>query len=608
MAAVRKRDYCAMAKQYEDDVIAGVVPACKWVRLACERNRRDRGRERTDLFPYYFDAAAARRRCAQAELFPHIKGPKAKMVGRDADGRPRWATIELEPHQAWFIANLFGWRRVADGLRRFRIAHYWVPRKNAKSTLAAVISLLMLVDDGESGAECYSAATTRDQAKVVAEIVWEMASRLPEFREYFGVKLGAQTQRSLQVPATAGKFAPLSADAGTLDALNISFAVIDELHAHRTRAVYDVIDTATGARLQPLLLITSTAGVDIGGIAYEKLQYLQAVLEGTFEDEQLFGIYYTIDEGDDWRSPEAHRKANPNYGVSVDPDDLARKVREAERSPAGVNNFLTKHLNVWVRAESTWMPMEEWRACGSSELRLEDFAGVPCYIGVDLAETRDIMAKVREFRITPDAHPELFYRLAMLVKHPAPGSVTAFYVVFGTYYLPEETVERSPVAQVPGWVRDEKLVQTDGNVADYGRLERDILEDCDELEVREICFDRAMAAAVMQSLQRQLGDDPPVVVIKQSVEVMDPAMKAVERQVLGRTLLHDNNPVLTWMVSNVVVERNYKDEIFPRKAGGKDSHNKIDGAIALFNATSRAYEPATGGESAYADGHGLMVV
>ncbi|OFW37639.1 MAG: hypothetical protein A3J29_06085 [Acidobacteria bacterium RIFCSPLOWO2_12_FULL_67_14b] len=586
------RNYVALARQYEDAVLAGTIAVCKWVRLACARNRRDRERARTDAFPYYFDEAAAVKICTMAELLPHIKGPKAKIIGRDDQGRSLWNPIVLEPHQCWFLTTLFGWKRVDNHLRRFRVAKYLVPRKNAKSTLAAIIALFMLTADGESGAEVYSAATTRPQAKVIAEIAWQMAFRSPQFREYFGVKLGAKSSLTLSVPDLAGKFEPLSADAHTLDALNISCALIDELHAHRTRAVYDVIDTATGARPQPLLLITTTAGVDIGGICYEKVQYLHAVLEGVFADEQFFGIEYTIDEGDDWRAQAVLRKANPNYGVSVDPDDLARKVREAERSPAGVNNFLTKHCNVWVRAESTWMPVDEWRACGHPELRVEDCAGVSCWLGIDLAETRDIMAKVLGFRVERARHEALFARLLAIAAPPAPETIETLYVVFSRFYLPEQTIEQSPIAQVAGWVHAKHLVQTPGNVADFGRLEDDILEDCARFDVQEVCFDRALAAAVMQSLQRKLGDQPPVIVIKQSVEVMDPAMKTTERLVLGRQLLHDGNPAGVWMITNVVVERNYKDEIYPRKAGGKDSHNKIDFAMALFNVMSRAYEPA----------------
>jgi phage terminase large subunit-like protein len=605
---VKARNYVAIARRYEDDVIAGAVPACKWTRLACERNRRDRGRARTKAFPYWFDKALANKRCRQAELFPHIKGPKAKIIGRDSQGRSRWATIELEPHQCWFLTTLFGWKRVGTHLRRFRIALYLVPRKNAKSTLAAIIALLMLADDGEGGAECYSAATTRDQAKAIAEIVHEMARRSPEFREYFGVKLGSETTRTLTVPATSGKFAPLAAEAQTLDGLNVHLACVDELHAHRNRGVWDVLDTATGGRAQPLILATTTAGVDIGGICYEKVQYLHAVLDGVFQDEQFFGVEYTLDEGDDWRDADAHRKANPNYGVSVDPEDLRRKVRAAEHSPAAVNNFLTKHCNVWVRSESTWMPLDAWRACGRAALRElvagGTFAGVPCWIGIDLAETRDIMAKQMTFRVAPDAHPELHDSLVELLGLEA---ARVLYVTVGRYYLPEDTIAQSPVAQIAGWVRDGHIVQTSGNVADFERLEDDIVADCAAFDVQEICFDRALAAAIVQQLQRRLGEQPPIIVIKQSVDVMDPAMKCIERLVLGRELAHDANPAMDWMITNIVVERNYKDEIYPRKAGGKDSHNKIDGAIALFNTMARAFEPIESSISVYEE-RGLVVM
>jgi phage terminase large subunit-like protein len=571
------KDYVAISRQYEAAVRTGAVPACKWVRLACARNERDLARQSTPGFPYTFSDQAATRICLAAEQLPHIKGPKAKVVGRDDEGRPLWASIELEPWQCWVLTTVFGWLQL-DGLRRFRVAFPLVPRKNAKSTIAAVIVLFMLTSDGESGAECYSAATTRDQAKVVAETAWHMAKRSPAFCEYFGVRVGSETTFSLAVPSTASKFAPLSADAQTLDALNVSLAVVDELHAHKTRGVWDVLDTATGARLQPLLFPITTAGSDIGGICYEKLTYLHKVLEGTLTDEQFFGVNYTIDDGDDWRTPAAWQKANPNYGVSVNPDDLARKAKEAEHSPSAVNNFLTKHCNVWVRAESTWMPMREWIALGDPALKIEDFKRVPCWIGVDLAEVRDIAAAVAIFR--PDA---------------------TRYVIFGRYYLPEKAVERSPIAQYSGWVRGGHLIETDGDQADYLRIEDYNLEWCDRFDVREIDFDRALAAQMGQSLKRRLlptmGKDAVeqfVVTVPQNVETMNPAMQLVERLVLSGTIVHDGNPALNWMFSNVVVERNHKDEVYPRKAGGKDSPNKIDGPVALFTGISRASQAIIG--------------
>lgn len=572
--------YVEKAREYEAAVLAGDVPACKWVRLACERNRLDRERaEANDPdFPYRFDDEAADVICTVASSLPHIKGPKAKVIGEDELGRKLWATIELEPWQCFLLTTIFGWKRRADGLRRFRVALILVPRKNAKSTIAAAVALYMLRLDGENGAECYSAATTRDQAKVVAEVAWEMANKSPQFCEDLGITIGSRTTYSLRVESSSSKFLPLSADANTLDALNVSLAVIDELHAHKTRGVWDVLDTATGARQQPLLFAITTAGVDLGGICYEKLGYLEKVLGGTLVDEQFFGINYTIDEGDDWRLESSWRKANPNYGVSVSPDDLARKANEAVHSPAAINNFLTKHCDVWVRAESTWMPMREWISLGDPTLKIEDFRDVPCWIGVDLAEVRDIAATVAVFR--PDAQR---------------------YVIFGRFYLPEKAVERSPIAQYSGWVRASHLIETDGDQADYLRIEDDIFDWVEKLDVREIDFDRALAAQMGQSLKRRLAPkmgkdaaDQFVQTVAQTTETMNPAMQLLERLVLAGLVKHEGNPALNWMFSNVVVERNHKDEIYPRKAGGKDSANKIDGPVAIFTALSQAAKASIG--------------
>jgi phage terminase large subunit-like protein len=566
-------DYIALAAQYQAAVLTGAVPACKWVRLACERNRRDLDRQDTGDFPYRFEPDAARRICQMAEMLPHVKGPKAQIVGQDDEGRPVWATIELEPWQCWVLTVLFGWVH-QNGRRRFRSGMVLVPRKNAKSTLGAVIALYMLTADGESGAECYSAATSRDQAKVVAEIAWEMARRSPAFREYFGVKLGSKTSLGLSVPANGSKFMPLSADAHSLDGLNVFFAIVDELHAHRTRAVWDVLDTATGARLQPLLLAITTAGVDVGGICHEKLQYLQKVLDGVVVDETWFGINYTIDQGEDAQIADerVQRKANPNYGVSVQPDDLQRKIVEAQQSQAALNNILTKHFDVWIRTESAWMSSTLWQTCAIEGLTLEALKAYPCWIGVDLAEVRDIAALIALFKLGPDR-----------------------YASFGRFYLPKVTVDRSPIAQLKGWVRSGAIIETEGDQADFGRIESDIVAWCDQLQVQEVDFDRALAAHMQQNLKEKLEPkmgrdavDRFVVTVPQTVETMDPAMKMTERLVLAKHLQHDGNPAMGWMISNVVVERNQKDEIYPRKAGGKDSANKIDGPVAMFTALSRA--------------------
>jgi phage terminase large subunit-like protein len=320
-----------------------------------------------------------------------------------------------------------------------------------------------------------------------------------------------------------------------------------------------VLETATGARDQPLLFPISTAGVNMGGICYELLIYLRKLLQQVAHDETFFGVEYTVDEEDDYFSEAAHRKANPNYGVSVKPDDLARKALKARTSPAALNNFLTKHLNIWCREESTWAPIEPWIAAGDKSLTPEQFDSYPCWIGVDLAEVRDVAATVRVFKLGPTK-----------------------LVCFFRLYVPKEAVEKSPIAQYSGWVHEKALIATDGDQADYLRIEDDIYQDCQRFNVQAVCFDRALAAQMGQSLTRRLGMKPPVITVNQNVDVMNPAMQTVERLILSGQLAHDGNSCVTWMMSNVVVQRNYKDEIFPRKAGGKDSPNKIDGPVALF--------------------------
>lgn len=575
------RDYIALAAQYQADVIAGRIPACRWVRLACERNRRDLDRQETDAFPYRFDPDAARRICAMAEMLPHIKGPKAKLTGEiflGSDGReyPIWASLELEPWQCWLLSTCFGWLCSGgerDGLRRFTTALTLIPRKNGKSFIGAVVALYGLTMDGESGPECYSAATTRDQAKVVAETAWHMARRSRAFCEHFGVRIGSKTTLTLDVPSTAGKFAPLSSDAHTLEGLNVSLAIIDELHAHKTRAVWEVLINAVGARLQPMIFAITTAGVDIGGICHEKLQYLEKLLTGDAQDESFFGINYTVDESDDWRDTATHRKANPNYGVSVSPDEMLSRVGQCLHSQAAIDEFMTKKLNMWIHAESSWMSAALWQTCHVLGLTWEALKQYPCWIGVDLGEVRDFSAVVLVFKTGADA-----------------------YAVLPFIYVPADGIARSPIAKMSGWVRQGYIIKTGGSEADYQRIEDDLVGWFDTLNVQEIDFDRRSARLMIQKIKQRLepklGRDRVarmVIDVPQSAETFDPAMTITEGLVEGKRLQHDGNEVMAWMIGNVVVDRSRsKDEKYPTKFGGKDSANKIDGPVAMWTALSQA--------------------
>lgn len=320
--------YADRARAYAQRVAAGEEVAGKFERLACQRFLDDLARQGAEGFPYRLDEAAGARCCRFLELLPHIKGQWAKP--EYVDGRLRYAKLRLEDWQVFIVMNVIGWLHQTTGLRRFRRVYEEVARKNAKSTLAAGLLLFCLLADAEPGAQVYSAATTGDQARLVFDDARNMALREPELIARFGVTVG---MHDITVPDTASSAKPLNAEGSTLDGLNIHAAIVDELHAHKTRAVYDVLDTATGARAQPLIVMITTAGSDRSGICYEQRDYTIKVLERTLltetgTDETWFGIIFTLDDDDVWHDPAVWRKANPNLGISVKADDMAVPPRE----------------------------------------------------------------------------------------------------------------------------------------------------------------------------------------------------------------------------------------------------------------------------------------
>ncbi|MDN7936422.1 terminase large subunit [Burkholderia metallica] len=535
------------ANQYIDDVLAGRIVACKWVKLACERQSRDLARaEMGDPeFPYRFDNDAATRICEFIELLPHTKG--------------RWArtrqSIKLEPWQAFILTTVFGWLHVDSGLRRFRRAYEEVARKNAKSTKSSGIALYLFAADGEPGAEVYSAATTRDQAKIVFDDARAMALREPDMCAALGVEI---LQHQL-LTDDGSKFLPLSAEGSTLDGLNVHGGVIDELHAHKTRAVFDVIDSGTGARDQSLLWLITTAGSDLTGICYEQRTHVTKILEGVFVDETFFGIIFTLDDGDDWSDPSVWIKANPNLGVSVFVDDMEMACRKAQSMPSAVNNFLTKRLNVWVNADSAWMDMRAWERCADRDMRLDDFVGERCWIGMDLAEKTDFAALVLVFE-----------------------RAGTFYV-FPRFYLNEYAVENGSNSQYSGWERAGHIIVNEGNATDFDLIADDIRRFCGMFDVQEIPFDPAMSRYFATQLVKE---GLPLVEIRQAPIFFTQPIIQTENLVLEGKLKFDGNPAMTWMVSNVVVTTSrYNGLKHPTK---ERPENKIDGPVAMFLALGRA--------------------
>ena len=565
------------AHDYARQVLRGEIPACIWVKAACQRQLDDLERWRSDqAWAYEWRPELADRVIRFIELCPHVKDGKGWRAGDP---------IVLVPAQKFGLACVFGWVRKDDGTRRFRTVYEEVPRKNAKTTKLAPLCLYALTAEGEVGAEVYSAATKEEQARIVFEIAKAMARLSPEFRRRFGVDL---FRKSLSVQEMGSVFKPLAADADSLDGLNVSFAAIDELHAHKQRAVYDVLDSGRGSRAQPLLWSITTAGSNRAGVCYDVRSYLVKILNAVLkrhgglgypvkgectEDESFWGIIYTIDEGDDLFSELTWRKANPLFGISVDPQDLQRMATVAQVQAQALNEYKTKRLNIWVNADSAWMNMLQWDACENRELKLEDFAGEECIVGLDAAFKKDLFAKVRVF--------------SRIESHWGKGedgepiiSTLPHYYVFGRYYTHEELVQTKGNEHLQAWAKEGWIRVTPGNVLDIAAVREELLEDNRRFTLNEVPFDPAQ---LTQFSLEMLQEGVQMVELRPTVLNFSPAMKEVEELTAARRI-HFFDPVLSWAIANVVCHRDAKDNIYPRK---EDALKKIDPAIALFMAIAR---------------------
>jgi phage terminase large subunit-like protein len=548
--------HVALALAYCDDVLAGRVPACKWTRLACQRHLDDLARSEREEpeFPYVFDLNAAERICKFVELSPHVKGKR--FAGK---------RIRLEPWQCFILVVVFGWLNRFTRMRRFRRVYVEVAKGNAKSTLTSAVANCVAFAEGEPGAEVYSAATTRDQAKIVFSVSQAMLRAMPEFCERAGVEVAAHSINQLR---TNSFFRPLSSDANSVEGVLPYFTCVDELHAHPNRDLHDNLDTANGKRDGSLLWEITTAGSDQAGICYEVHQFVVRILEGTAKDESYFGIIFTIDDDDDWAAgPQVWRKANPNWGVSVDPEEIAQKCQKAIQLASAQPSFKTKHCDVWVNADHAWMDMVRFRKCADSQLTEEQFVGKSCAIGLDLANKIDILAGIK-----------LFWRDEAVEGQRKPRR---HYYCFGTYWLPEKRIEQTQNAQYKGWAITGRVRTCPGEVNDFDLVEDWIREQGKKFRLRDIGHDPWNATEIVNHLQK---DGLTCTEVPQTVQHLNEPMNELEAAVYDGRFHYDGDPVLEWAVSNVVGHRDRNDNIFPTK---ETAAKKIDPVTGLLNALNR---------------------
>lgn len=605
------------AVSYAKAVLNGNIVTGKLVQKCCQRfmDDYDNGSARG----VFFNKKDAQHAVDFFGFLRHTKGVWAKQI--------ETAGFLLAPWQVFILANLFGFRlKSIDGQRRFREAYIEVARKNGKSTFISGIGLYMLFADGEPGAEVYSAATTKDQAKIIFQAAKDMVRHSP----YLGSRIG-QYRNNLHVDATSSKFEPLASDSKTLDGLNVHCALVDELHEHPTRALYDVLNTATGSRSQPLIAAITTAGFDREGICWDQRSYGIKILNGVIPDDNFFVYVASLDEGDDWKDEKNWLKANPNMGVSVSLEAIRPNFLKALEQPAAQNEFLRKHLNVWTESDTCWLVAGAWEkncAAGTEhkdprELRsaaLETLRGRRCFGGLDISEVEDVTAFVLFFPpcgrvVRPVLQPDQTF---VKMKNPPivkclPTKNARHLVEIGAAEFTSELPDKWPTeviqesddrwrilpwfwipkafikdrmqknrAPYDAWVRLGYITATEGNAIDQEAIRNIILEMQHHFLLGEVGYDKWGAEWIGPKL---LLDGVKMVAVPQRFEFMSGPCKSLTGFINAGTVEHYNNPVLRWMASNVQLLLDTNGNQRPDKGASK---SKIDGIVATILAAGRA--------------------
>ena len=493
---------------------------------------------------YYYDKEAADKAVRFIEKFlTHTKG--------ELGGKP----FILEPWQKKeIIEPIFGMKHTGTGLRRYRTAFIFLPRKNGKSTLAAAIILTLMFIDDEQGAEYYSAANDKDQAKLVFDCAKGMVANSPELSQYL-----ESFRNSLVYNAKGSFYKAISRESGTKHGFNVSAAIYDELHAMKSgdaENLYQVLETATGSRREPLMIAITTSGYDTQSECYKMYSYAKRVEEGSVKDEAFLPVIYEADREADILSPETWAKANPNFGVSLKREYMEREALKAKTLPSYENIFRRLHLNQWTASETRWMPDHKWTACNET-IDLEILKNYPCWGGLDLANNRDLSAFVLVWEID-----EKF-----VYKHWT--------------FIPEDKVhQRTGGKDGVNYLEwSDHLEITGGDVADHNYIQAKIMQLGELYNVQSIAFDRHYASQLVLKLMDEGFNMSP---FGQGYKSFNPPILEFEKRILEQKIIHFNCPVLRWQIGNAVLELSNTEQMKIQKGKAKD---KIDTIIAMIMAT-----------------------
>ena len=537
MTTTRGREYINKMKQYIADVVSGRRVAGELEKLAVARHLDDekycveRG--------FYWDEKAAMKALSFFSLLKHYQG--------------EWAGKELilEGWQCFIIASIFGWKK-AGGVRRYSTAYIEVSRKNGKTLLAAGIGLYLMYMDGEDGAQVYSAAVDKEQAKVCWDAAVAMVEQSPVLK-----KRTLLSKKSIAVESSRSTFKPLSKDTKNKDGFNPHGAIIDELHKWPTLEIYDVIRSGMGARRQPLIFIITTAGLNLSLPCYGVRRVNVDILKGAKVQHDRFIMIFSMDEGDDWHNPRNWLKASPNLGVSVKMEFMENEYIAVTNDPTKEVEFKTKNLNMWVDAPTVWIPDDVIQANNHGITR-EELVGERCFVGLDLASTEDITAMA------------LFFPW---VAHPA---------LLLYFWVPESKIEnKKDRVDYRTWVNEGWITATEGDVVDTEYLSLDISRILNQYEVIGLSYDPWMAAnGVIQHLEK-IGYYDRLDPIAQTITYLSEPTKELQRMLMRKEMDLMDNPVLRWMFRNIAI---YTDPNLNIRLNKAKSSEKIDGCAASVNA------------------------
>lgn len=508
------------------------------LRQAARRFLADLRRALRKRPPFVFSVRKANAHCYFIENLPHVEG--------------NWdtETIVLQPSQIFFVVQLFGFRK-ADGTRRFTEAVFCTARKNAKTTLAAAVLLSCLCLEPENGAQIISAATTGSQARIVWNMAKRMVEKRPELREVFDVETFANTINRYD---TAAVFKPINSKASTQDGLNPSHTNLDEVHAHKSPDLLNVLRSAAGARRNPLWLYTTTEGYETPGPWPELREFVKRILEGVVEADHVLAVMFMLDAEDDELDEANWPKANPLIFINpIIREEMRKQAVQAANMPSARSEFRIKRCNLPAASAKSWVNLRKWNRC-DGPVDLAALEGVPCWAAFDLASTTDMTA----------------WRLLWYLE--------GRWYTWGRWWVPADQVrQRSESNRVnyAGWVAAGHISQTDGDVADYDRIEADILEDCRRFSPRKVAYDPWNA----QQLSTRLANEGvELEIFIQGPRSYHPALQALEVAYTTGRLAHGGNPVLRWNAANLVPRYDVNLNMAPDR---KRSADKIDGMVSL---------------------------